>query len=360
MAGGLGCDGLTLGTTDFGRNRSRRRNAGADARFNQCVRNSVLATGFPPLTERRTMLDPTTLAIGTTAGVTALALVWDSFFVVRQKTSAIIERLGKFNNVRSAGLQFKIPFFDRVVGRQNMKIQQLDVDVETKTRDNVFVATKVSVQFYVLDDRIRESFYKLDDPLQQIQSYVFDVIRSEIPRLDLDEVFANKDALGISIKRSLSESMREFGYAITNSLVTDLQPEASVKDAMNRINATEREKVAALNEAEAEKIRMVKIAEAEADSKRLQGLGLANQRQEIAKGIRESIETIKEAGVDEQEVMTLLLVTQHYDAVQDVARSSRTNTVMMNYSPGGVGDVASQIREAMLCVTPEQAGPEAA
>ncbi len=176
------------------------------------------------------------------------------------------------------------------------------------------------------------------------------MIRSEIPRLNLDDVFTNKDALGLSIKTALTESMREFGFAITNTLVTDLQPEGSVKHAMNRINATEREKVAASNEADAQKIKMVKIAEAEAESKRLQGIGLAQQRLEIAKGIRESIETIKTTGVDEDEVMTLLLVTQHYDAIQDVARNSGTNTVMMNYSPGGVGDVASQIREAMLSV----------
>jgi regulator of protease activity HflC (stomatin/prohibitin superfamily) len=303
------------------------------------------------------MLDPLTVLLGTTGGLVGLGLLWDSFFVVRQKSSAIVERLGKFDSVRRAGFQLKVPVFDRVVTMQNLRIQQLDVDVETKTKDNVFVNTKVSVQFYIIEDRIRESFYKLDYPTHQIQSYVFDVIRSEIPRLDLDDVFANKDALGESIKAALTERMHEFGFAITNTLVTDLQPEGSVKDAMNRINATEREKVAAGNEAEAQKIKMVKIAEAEAESKKLQGVGLANQRLEIAKGIRESIETIKETGVDEDEVMTLLLVTQHYDAIQDVARNSGTNTVMMNYSPGGVGDVASQIREAMLSVKSGETSP---
>ena len=296
------------------------------------------------------MLDPLSLMLGTASGTIALGLLWDSLFIVRQKNAAIIERFGKFNSTRRAGLQLKLPLLDRVVARQNLRIQQLDVDVETKTKDNVFVNTKVSVQYHIVEERIRESYYRLDDPTHQIRSYVFDVVRSEIPRLDLDEVFANKDALGISIKTSLDEAMRDFGFAITNSLVTDLQPESSVKDAMNRINATEREKVAAANEADAQKIKMVKIAEAEADSKRLQGVGLAQQRLEIAKGIRESIETIKSTGVDEEEVMTLLLVTQHYDAIQDVARNSGTNTVMMNYSPSGVGDVASQIREAMLSV----------
>ena len=148
------------------------------------------------------MLDPITLLLGTTGGTLALGLLWDSFFVVRQKTSAVVERLGKFDSVRRAGLNFKIPVIDRVVTSQNLRIQQLDVDVETKTKDNVFVNTKVSVQYYIVEDRIRESYYELDDPVHQIQSYVFDVIRSEIPRLDLDDVFANKDALGVSIKES--------------------------------------------------------------------------------------------------------------------------------------------------------------
>jgi regulator of protease activity HflC (stomatin/prohibitin superfamily) len=270
---------------------------------------------------------------------------------VRQKTAAIIERLGRFHSVRTAGLNFKIPFVDKIVAVQNLKIQQLDVDIETKTEDNVFVNTKVSVQFHVMPERVRESFYSLDDPSIQIESYVFDTVRSEIPKMPLDEVFSNKDSVALSIKESLTEAMNTFGYQIYNSLITDLQPEHSVKQAMNRINATEREKAAADNEAEAAKIRMVKIAEAEAESKMLQGRGLANQRQEIARGIRESIETIKESGVDEEEVMTLLLVTQHYDAIQDIARNSRTNTIMLNYSPSGIADIATQIREATLSVS---------
>jgi regulator of protease activity HflC (stomatin/prohibitin superfamily) len=276
-----------------------------------------------------------------------------ALFVVRQQTAVIIERLGRFQSVRTAGLNLKIPFLDKLVAVQNLKIQQLDVDIETKTKDNVFVNTKVSVQYHTIPNRVRESFYSLEDPAFQIESYVFDTVRSEIPKMVLDDVFSNKDTVAQSIKESLTEAMHNFGYLIDNSLITDLQPEQSVKEAMNRINATEREKAAADNEAEAQKIRMVKIAEAEAESKMLQGRGLANQRQEIARGIRESIETIKESGVNEDEVMTLLLVTQHYDAIQDVAKNSRTNTIMLNYAPGGIGDIASQIREATLSVAPE-------
>jgi regulator of protease activity HflC (stomatin/prohibitin superfamily) len=284
-------------------------------------------------------------------GIAGLILLWNSVFTVKQMTAVIIERFGRFHSVRFAGLRFKLPFIDRIIKISNLKIQQLDVDVETKTQDNVFINTKVSIQYKVLKDQVADSFYKLENPQGQIESYVFDTVRSEIPLLILDDVFSNKEAVAKSIQQSLSGAMQQFGYVIVNSLVTDLQPESMVKAAMNKINATEREKLAARNEAEAEKIKLVKKAEAEAESKRLQGQGLANQRQEIARGIRESIETIKETGVSEQEVMTLLLVTQHYDAVQDVARNSNSNTVMINYSPGGIKDVASQIREAMLSVS---------
>ena len=285
--------------------------------------------------------------------VAAVILPASSIFTVKQMTAAIIERFGRFHAVRFAGLRFKLPFIDRIVKVSNLRIQQLDVDVETKTQDNVFINTKVSIQYKVLKDQVADSFYKLENPTAQIESYVFDTVRSEIPMLILDDVFSNKEAVAKSIQQSLSGAMQQFGYVIVNSLVTDLQPESMVKAAMNKINATEREKLAARNEAEADKIKMVKKAEAEAESKRLQGMGLANQRQEIARGIRESIETIKETGVSEAEVMTLLLVTQHYDAVQDVARNSSSNTVMINYSPAGIKDVASQIREAMLSVTPD-------
>jgi regulator of protease activity HflC (stomatin/prohibitin superfamily) len=282
--------------------------------------------------------------------IIGIGLLGNSILIVKQKTAIIIERFGRFHSIRFSGLSFKLPIVDRLAAKQNLKIQQLDVDVETKTRDNVFVNAKVSVQYQIIREKVAESFYKLDNPKIQIESYVFDVVRSEIPKLILDEVFSNKNVVAESIKHALTDSMEGFGYTIRNSLITDLQPESSVKEAMNRINATEREKSAAKNEADAQKIKLVRIAEADAESKRLQGEGLANQRKEIAKGIRESIETIKECGVDEEEVMTLLLVTQHYDAIQDVAKNSVTNTVMLNYSPSGITDVATQIREAVLSV----------
>ena len=277
-------------------------------------------------------------------------LIYDTFFLVRQKTAAVVERLGKFCRVANPGLQFKLPIIDRIVFFQNMRIRQLDVEVETKTLDNVFVLTKVSVQYFVLPDKIQESYYKLESPEIQIESYIFDVVRSEIPKMSLDDVFANKDAVALAIKESLSDSMDEYGFSIAKSLVTDIQPDQDVKDSMNRINATERDKVAAENEAEAAKIKRVKAAEADAESKRLQGVGLAEQRLEIARGIREAMETISQTGAEQSEVMTLLLMTQHYDTVQDVTKNSNTNTLLLPYSANAVGSMAEQIRESMLAV----------
>ncbi|MCB0272066.1 MAG: SPFH domain-containing protein [Bdellovibrionales bacterium] len=280
--------------------------------------------------------------------IAAIVLFFDTVFIVRQQSAIIIERFGKFQSVKFEGLNVKLPFIDSKVKRQNLRILEHNVDVETKTLDNVFVNIQVSVQYRIKKNKVAESYYELEDPYQQIRSYVFDTIRSEIPKMKLDDVFSNKDALAVSIRESLTDVMEQFGYQIINSLVTDIQPEMSVKNAMNKINATEREKIAAANEAEADKIKLVKVAEAEAESKRLQGLGLANQRMEIARGIKESIQTIKQTGVDESEVMTLLLVTQHYDAIQDFAKHTNANSVLMNYSPGGISDVATQIREAVL------------
>ena len=211
-------------------------------------------------------------------------LAFSAVFVVKQQTSAIVERFGKFVGVRNSGLQFKIPIFDQVAGRINLKVQQLDVFVETKTKDDVFVGLKVSVQYKVVRMKVYEAFYKLESPGAQITSYVFDVIRAEVPKMRLDDVFERKDDIANAVKAELNDAMQEYGYDIIKALVTDIDPDEQVKAAMNRINASEREKVAAEFEAEAERIKIVAKARAEAESKRLQGQGIADQRREIARG----------------------------------------------------------------------------
>lgn len=207
------------------------------------------------------------------AAVVVIFLLFKTFFIVKQQTSGVVERLGKFQSVRSSGFQLKIPIIDSVVGRINLKVQQLDVLVETKTKDDVFVRLKVSVQYQVMKDNVYDAFYRLESPRAQITSYVFDVVRAEVPKMKLDEVFERKDDIAIAVKGELNEAMIEYGYDIIKTLVTDIDPDEQVKQAMNRINASEREKVAAEFEAEAERIKIVAKARAEAESKRLQGQG---------------------------------------------------------------------------------------
>ena len=208
----------------------------------------------------------------------AFIVLFSSFFIVKQQTSVIIERFGRFLSIRNSGLQMKIPLVDRIAGKVSLKIQQLDVIVETKTKDDVFVKLKVSVQYVVIKEKVYEAFYKLEYPHDQITSYVFDVVRAEVPKMKLDDVFVKKDDIAIAVKRELQEAMLDYGYDIIKTLVTDIDPDAQVKAAMNRINASEREKVAAQYEGDAARILIVEKAKAEAESKRLQGQGIADQR----------------------------------------------------------------------------------
>jgi regulator of protease activity HflC (stomatin/prohibitin superfamily) len=264
-------------------------------------------------------------------------------FTVKQTSTAIVQRLGKFHSIRHAGLNFKIPFIDSIAGRLSLKIQQLDVNVETKTKDDVFVRLKVSVQFKVLRDGIYDAFYKLENPYEQITSYVFDVIRAEVPKMKLDEVFERKDDIAVAIMSELAESMNDYGYGIVKALVTDIDPDQKVKDAMNHINAAERQKTAAEYEAEADRIRIVAKARAEAESKRLQGQGIADQRREIAKGLEESVEVLNGVGINSQEASALIVVTQHYDTLQSMGENANSNLVLMPNSPAAGSDMLSQM-----------------
>ncbi len=262
-----------------------------------------------------------------------IIFLFSSIFIVRQQTAAVIERLGRFTSVRNSGIQFKVPIIDRIAGRINLRIQQLDVIVETKTKDDVFVRLKISVQFQVVKQNVYDAFYKLEDPQNQITSYVFDVVRSEVPKMKLDDVFERKDDIAIAVKSELNQAMTDYGYDIIKTLVTDIDPDQQVKIAMNRINAAEREKVAAEYEAEAERIKIVAKARAEAESKRLQGQGIADQRREIARGLEESVEVLNNVGINSQEASALIVVTQHYDTLQSIGEETNTNLILLPNSP---------------------------
>ena len=266
-------------------------------------------------------------------GFLAFVLLFGTFFIVRQQSAAVVERFGKFVSVRQSGLQIKIPIIDRVSGRVSLRVQQLDVVVETKTKDDVFVKIKVSVQYKVIKDKVFDAFYKLDFPQDQITSYVFDVVRAEVPKMILDDVFEKKDDIAIAVKSELNDSMLNYGFDIIKTLVTDIDPDSQVKDSMNRINASEREKVAAQFEGDAQRILIVERAKAEAESKRLQGQGIADQRREIARGLEDSVKVLNGVNINSQEASALIVVTQHYDTLQSVGSASNSNLILMPNSP---------------------------
>ena len=286
--------------------------------------------------------------------IIGLFLLKGTLYMVKQQTAVVIERLGKFHKISGAGLQFKIPLIDSIAGDINLRVRELPVEVETKTKDDVFVKIIVSVQFFVVDsiDGIESSFYKLNNPERQIQSYVFDSIRSEVPKMELDAVFAEKDKIAIAVKNELSETMQQFGFDFIKALVTDIDPDAKVKHAMNEINAAKRMKEAAKEEAAAAKIRVIAAAEADAESKRLAGEGIALQRIAIANGLKESVAEVKlamEDHVTSQDVMNMLFMTQHYETVAKLSENN-TSTIFMPYSPDNVGDLQMQIQSSLLAV----------
>ncbi len=276
-----------------------------------------------------------------------LIVLFASFFTVKQATAAIVERLGKFHVVRQSGLHLKIPFIDQVAKRMNLRIQQLDVIIDTKTLDNVFIRMKVSVQYQVIASQVADSFYRLENPENQITSYVFDVVRAEVPKLKLDDVFVRKDDVAIAVKGELQEAMQSYGYDIIKALVTDIDPDEQVKHAMNRINAAEREKTAAEYESEAQKIRIVAVAKAEAESKKLQGQGIADQRREIAAGLVESVKMLNEANINAQEASALIVVTQHYDTLQAIGATNKSSLVLLPNSPNSASTLLNDLMVSM-------------
>jgi regulator of protease activity HflC (stomatin/prohibitin superfamily) len=278
------------------------------------------------------------------------SILLSSFFTVNTSQVAVITRFGKFLRIAQPGLNWKVPYFDSVSGIVSLRVAQITLTMETKTKDNVFVTIPISVQNRVHPDKVYDAFYKLSDPTAQIKSYVEQVILGHVPGMTLDEVFASQSSIAAAVKQELDADMATFGYEIVNVLVTDIVPDAKVKSAMNDINAAQREQVAASARGEAEKILVVKKAEAEAESKALQGQGIANQRKAIVEGLQVSIEQFqKVVGVSSaREVMQLVLVTQYFDTLKSIGESDKTNTLFLAHTPKAVKEVSDQILESML------------
>jgi len=282
--------------------------------------------------------------------VVVLYVILSSFFTVNTAQAAVITRFGKFLRVAEAGLNWKKPFFDTVAGTVSLRVNQITLTVETKTKDNVFVTIPISIQNRVRPEKVYDAFYKLTNPTTQIESYVEQVILGHVPGMTLDEVFASQSSIAAAVKKELDVDMAGFGYEIVNVLVTDIVPDAKVKSAMNDINAAQREQVAANARGEAEKILVVKKAEAEAESKALQGQGIANQRKAIIEGLQASIEQFQKVveGASAKEVMQLVMVTQYFDTLKSIGESGRTNTLFLSHSPAAVQEVSDQILQSML------------
>ena len=272
------------------------------------------------------------------------------FFTVEQQERAIVERFGKFVRVAGPGLQSKTPFVERVAGRISLQVEQLNSDIETKTKDNVFVRLKLAVQYKVGTNpqQVQDAYYKLEDPTVQMQSYAFDVVRSHIPNMNLDEAYADADTIANHIQETLHAQMADYGYEIVKALVTNIEPDQKVKDAMNNINAAQRNQVAAAAQGDAQKTLAVKKAEGEKETMRLQGEGVAAERKAIAEGLHESLEIIAQHGLDPREAMALVALTQYTDMIRSLGEAARTNTILLPHSPSGVGDLMAQIREGIL------------
>jgi regulator of protease activity HflC (stomatin/prohibitin superfamily) len=277
-------------------------------------------------------------------------LAFGPLFTVNQQTAVIVQRFGKFARVALPGLNFRIPLVEMIAGRINLRLQQLDVKVETKTEDNVFVHVIVAVQYHVLPEKVYEAFYRLADANTQITAFVFDVVRARVPKIKLDDLFEKKDEIADAVKNELSHVMYDFGYGIVKALVTDIEPDHTVKEAMNAINAAQRMRIAATEKGEADRILKVKAAEAEAQSKALQGKGIADQRRAIVDGLRESVDEFQKSvpGSTAQDVMNLVLMTQYFDTLKEIGASSVSNTILIPHSPGTLSDLSAQMRNAMM------------
>lgn len=277
-----------------------------------------------------------------------VVLIASGLFIVKQQTNAVVERFGKFQSIRRPGLNLKIPIFDRIAGRVSLRIQQLDVIVETKTKDDVFVHLKISVQFLIRPDHVYDAFYKLQNPHEQITAFIFDVVRAEVPKMILDDVFEKKEEIALAIQRDLKQAMLDYGYDIIKALVTDIDPDENVKIAMNRINAADREKVAAQYEGDAQRILIVERAKAEAESKRLQGKGIADQRREIARGLEESVDVLNKAGINSQEASALIVITQHYDTLQSIGQDTNSNLILLPNNPNAASSMLNDMVTSLV------------
>ena len=270
-------------------------------------------------------------------------------YCVQQSEVAICESWGRYADTHYPGIHCLVPCKDNVAGRLTLRTRELHIRVETKTKDNVFVNVTVTIMFKVLEGSLKQAFYELSMPDQQLQSYVLNNVRAQIPKYELDQLFVAKDEIAKTLKTELEHEMNQFGYTIVQTLITDIDPDHTVKRAMNEINAAQRLRVAAHDKAEAEKLAVVKAAEADAESKRLSGVGLAEQRKAIILGLHDSIRMFtSNTNITQMEVMELLLMNQYFDTLKEMTAASKATTVFIPHNPDAVNNIGGQIRQGLL------------
>ncbi len=302
------------------------------------------------------ILSSSLLVVGVVVLVVIVVLLVAGIYVVPQQSVFIIERFGKFNRLAAPGIHVKIPVVDRIATKVSMRIHQMDQSVTTKTVDNVFVNLNVSVQYRVDDKNIAASFYELSSPETQIRAYVEDNIRNAVPTLTLDDAFVQKDKIANDVEQTLRESMAQFGFVIIRTLITDIEPDAAVRDAMNSINESQRRKEAARELAEADKITVVVKAEAEAEQAKLHGVGIANQRKAIVDGLHQSFEELKQDGMTESEIMSIILTEQYLDVLSRFADSPNMKVLMMPSEIDAVGDMRQSIIASIEATNDQRKG----
>lgn len=280
-----------------------------------------------------------------------------SVFIVPQQQAYIVERFGKFQSVMFAGIHMRIPFVDRIAMKTNMRVSQLNVKLETKTLDNVFVTVVASTQFRVNPENVATAYYELRDPAGQLRSYMEDALRSAIPALTLDDAFARKDDVAADVQKTVGNEMSRFGFTVVKTLITAIDPSPQVKHAMDSINAAQREKEATRQRAEAQRIQIETQAAAEAEKTRLQGEGQANYRREIANGIVDQIKSLQAVGMNIGDVNNVVLFNQYLDVMRSLAESDNAKTVVLPAStPGGYQELYEQTTKAMLTANEVQHG----
>ncbi|PKA47664.1 Hypersensitive-induced response protein 4 [Apostasia shenzhenica] len=277
---------------------------------------------------------------------------------VDQASVGVVQQWGRFQRLAGPGFHFLNPLAGEcLAGVLSTRVSSLDVRIETKTKDNVFVQLLCSIQYRVIKENADDAFYELQNPQEQIRAYVFDVVRAHVPRMSLDELFEQKGEVAKAVLEELEKDtvtklqvMGAYGYNIEQILMVDIIPDASVRKAMNEINAAQRLQLASVYKGEAEKILLVKKAEAEAEAKYLGGVGIAKQRQAITEGLRENILNISSSvsGTSAKEVMDLIMVTQYFDTIKELGNSSKNTTVFIPHGPGHVKDISHQIRDGMM------------